>query len=73
VEVPESSSVTLEVFTVAFRKVASLTVQAYGPKTLLWDLKDISGVQVANGVYYAQISVRGSQSATKILKVMVLR
>jgi rhamnogalacturonan endolyase len=73
IQVPGESSVTLDVFTLAFRKIYSQTTQADGPLTLQWDLRDVSGVQVANGVYYVRIHVSGSQSATKILKVLILR
>jgi hypothetical protein len=37
------------------------------------DLKDVSGVTVANGVYYVRIHVTGAQSTTEILKVLILR
>lgn len=73
IQVPGESTVTLDVFTLAFRRIYSDTTQADGPLTLQWDLKDISGVQVANGLYYIRIHVAGSQSTTKILKVLVLR
>src|SRR5665213_1257655 len=73
IQVPSESTVTLDVFTLAFRKIYSETTQADGPLTLQWDLKDVSGVQVANGVYYVRIHVSGSQSATKIIKVLILR
>ncbi len=73
IQVPGESTVTLDVFTLAFRKIYSETTQADGPLTLQWDLRDVSGVQVANGVYFVRIHVSGSQSATKILKVLILR
>jgi hypothetical protein len=65
--------VTLDVFTLAFRKIYSETTQADGPLTLQWDLRDVSGVQVANGLYYVRIHVAGTQETTKILKVLILR
>ena len=73
IQVSGESTVTLDVFTLTFRKIYSETIQADGPLTLQWDLKDVSGVQVANGVYFVRIHVSGSQSATKILKVIILR
>jgi hypothetical protein len=73
VEVPGPSTVTLDVFTLSFRKIFSETEQINGSQTLQWDLKDVSGVAVANGVYYVRIHVKGSQSSTEILKVMILR
>jgi hypothetical protein len=63
----------MDVFTLAFRKIASQTTQVYGSQTLQWDLKDIAGVQVANGLYYVRIHVAGVQSVTKILKILILR
>jgi len=73
IQVPGESTVTLDVFTLAFRKIYSQTTQGDGPLTFEWDLRDITGVQVANGVYYVRIHVAGSQSDTKILKVLILR
>ena len=73
VSVPGESTVTMDVFTLAFRKIISQTTHIYGDQTFQWDLKDVSGVQVADGLYYVRIHVSGPQSATKILKVMILR
>jgi hypothetical protein len=61
------------VFTLAFRKISSQTTQISGTETLQWDLKDLSGIQVANGLYYVRIQITGIQSTTKILKVLILR
>jgi len=72
-QVPSESTVTMDVFTLAFRKISSQTVQVYGDSTLQWDLKDISGIQVANGLYYVRFHVSGVQTTTKILKVLILR
>jgi hypothetical protein len=73
IQVPGESTVTMDVFTLAFRKISSQTTQAYGAETLQWDLKDISGVQVANGLYYVRIQVTGTESTMRILKVLILR
>jgi hypothetical protein len=73
IQVPGESTVTLDVFTLAFRKIYSQTTHADGPLTLQWDLRDISGVQVANGVYFVRIHITGSQSTTKIIKILILR
>lgn len=67
------ATVTLDVFTPAFRKIYSETALIDGSANIEWNLKDAAGVQVANGVYYVRIHVVGSQSATKILKVLILR
>jgi hypothetical protein len=73
VQVPGESTVTLDVFTLAFRKVYAEIIHAYGPVSLQWDLRDVSGALVSNGVYYVRVHVVGSQSGTKILKVLILR
>jgi O-glycosyl hydrolase len=73
IQVPGESTVTLDVFTLAFRKVYGETTQAYGPVTLQWNLRDISGTQVSNGLYYVRIHVSGGESTSKIFKVLVLR
>jgi polygalacturonase len=73
IQVPGESTVTLDVFTLAFRKIYSETTQTDGPLTLQWDLRDVSGVQVANGVYYVRVNITGNPSITKILKVLILR
>jgi len=73
VQVPDPSTVTLDVFTLGFRKIYGETVLVSGSQNLQWDLKDLLGVQVANGVYYVRIHVSGNPSLTKILKVLILR
>jgi len=73
VEVPGPSSVTMDVFTLAFRKITSQTTQVASSSTLQWDLKDVTGIQVANGLYYVRIRITGAQSTMKILKVLILR
>jgi hypothetical protein len=73
VQVPGESTVILDVFTLGFRKVYSETTHAFGPVTLEWNLRDVSGALVSNGLYYVRIQVSGSQSTTKIPKVLVLR
>jgi hypothetical protein len=73
VSVPGQSTVTIDVFTLAFRKIAGQTQAIDGDQTFQWDLKDISGIPTANGLYYVRVHVSGPQSATKILKVLILR
>lgn len=73
VSVPGVSTVTMDVFTVTFRKITSQTWQIDGDQTLQWDLKDISETLAANGLYYIRIRVTGVQSSAKILKVLILR
>jgi len=73
VSVPSQTTVTLEVFTTALRKIRSLTTHAYGLQTLQWDLKDRAGIPAANGLYYVRVQVAGAQSSTKIMKILILR
>jgi hypothetical protein len=73
VSVPVESTVTMDVFTLAFRSIASQTREIQGTQTFHWDLKDHGGFQVANGLYYVRINVSGNPSAAQILKVLVLR
>jgi hypothetical protein len=73
VSVPGPSIVTMDVFTLAFRKIASQTREMDGDQTFQWNLKDVSGAPAANGLYYVRVRVTGTQSATKILKVLILR
>ena len=73
IQVPGESTVTIDIFTLAFRKISSQTVQVSNFETFQWDLRDASGVSVANGPYYVRVHVTGDQTATKILKVLVLR
>jgi len=64
-----------EVFTTAFRKIASKTPQLYLPGDhLWWDLQDRNHQAVASGLYYWRIEViSSSQASVKILKVLVRR
>jgi hypothetical protein len=73
VSVPVETSVTMDVFTLAFRKIADQTKEIYGSQTFQWDLKDASGTPAANGLYYVRIHAAGNPSETKIFKVLVLR
>jgi len=56
------------VFTTAFRKIYE---SAAGSTT--WDLTDKNGTSVSNGIYYVRFEVEGSQSYSKVWKVLVLR
>ena len=73
VQTPDQSTVTLEVFTLAFRKIYGQSSQIDGLLNLYWDLKDMKENQAADGLYYVRVHVTGSQSSTKIFKVLVLR
>jgi len=73
VETPDQSTVTLEVFTLAFRKIYSQSALVDGFYSFQWDLKDTKESQAADGLYYVRIHASGSKSSTKIFKVLVLR
>jgi hypothetical protein len=73
ISVPSQSVVTMDVFTLSFRKIASQTASIVGFQTFQWNLLDVSGTQVSNGLYYVRIHIVGAQSITKIMKVLVLR
>jgi len=73
VSAPGESTVTIDVFTLSFRKITSQSREIDGDQTFQWDLKDISGTWAANGLYYVRVHVEGRQSATKTLKVLILR
>ena len=73
VVVPSPSTVTMDVFTLSFRKITSQTTQVNGAQTLQWNLMDISGTPVGNGLYYVRIHISGNQSATKVMKILILR
>jgi hypothetical protein len=80
VTTPWSATIEMDVFTMAFRKIAEHTSLAnvaspgFGTVTTLeWDLKDSTGALAADGLYYLRIQVRGTQESTKILKVLILK
>jgi hypothetical protein len=73
VEVAFPATVVADVFTLNFRKISSQSLRVSDFQTIQWDLKDIMGVQVANGLYYIRVQVIGIQSSSKTLKVLVLR
>ena len=77
---PGSATIVMDVFTMAFRKIAEQTTLAtaaspgFGTVTTLeWDLKDKMGMPIANGLYYVRIHITGAQESTKTLKVLVIR
>ncbi len=73
VHTPDQATVTLDVFTLTFRKIYGQNFPIDGSLNLYWDLKDMTGAQAADGLYYVRIQVSGAKSSTKILKVLVLR
>ena len=73
-QVPTGSTVTLDVFTTAFRMVAWSSQTLSGNSVLSWDLRDQWGMGVASGLYYLRVRVVSEGiPTTQILKVIVLR
>jgi GH18 family chitinase len=77
---PSTASIEMEVFTTAFRKVltrhytANASTGQLGTVTALqWDLRDMIGKNVSNGLYYVRVNITGIQSSSKIVKVLILR
>ncbi len=74
VQGPPGTVFTCDVFTTAFRKIAGSTQMVSGYDTLHWDLKDMDGAPVADGLYYLRVkAVAGGSTTVKILKVLVFR
>src|SRR5665213_747124 len=74
VTVPSPSTVSWDVFTLAFRKIYGSGSQGIAYKaTYSWDLKDKDNKPVANGVYYIRVTVVNMDvGLSKVLKVLVL-
>ncbi len=74
VQGPTGTTFTCDVYTTAFRKVDGFSQKVSGNGTLSWDLKDMDGIPVADGLYYLRVkAVAGGTTSVKILKVLVLR
>jgi polygalacturonase len=65
----DRSSVTVELFTVSFRKVWKESLGELGPGTvtITIPLSDKSGVPVSNGVYYLDVRIDGKHFIEKLL------
>ncbi len=73
VQAPGNAVLSFDVFTTAFRKIGCASFPISGKTTLSWNLRDHEDLPVANGLYYLRVRVKGSQSFSQILKVLVLR
>jgi hypothetical protein len=73
IQSPNQCVVTMDVFTLSFRKILSQTIQVDGSQTIQWDLNDSAGKPAANGIYYVRLQATGTQANTKVIKVMILR
>jgi hypothetical protein len=72
VAVNGQAEVEVDIFTSNFRKILTKRFPVSGYLSFQWDQRDEWGDQAANGLYYIRIHVDGSNSATKIFKVLVL-
>ena len=71
VQAPAGTTADWDVFTIAFRKVASGNL---GPNSIEWDLKDKDGREVSSGLYYLRVEVTSpNETVKRIFKVIVLR
>jgi hypothetical protein len=61
------------VYTTANRKVMDRTVDVSMLQTLAWDLTDLKGRRVANGVYYLRVEQVGGEVILKSAPLMVIR
>ena len=68
----ESTKVSMELQTVAFRKIVEVIFhsEGHGTVNLTLPLKDGTGADLANGLYYLVVR---AQNNTLVLKLMVLR
>ncbi len=73
VQTPGNAVLSFDIFTTAFRKIGGGSSPISGKVTLSWNLRDQEDLPVANGLYYLRVRVKGSQSFSQILKVLVLR
>ncbi len=73
IDISSPSMVTLTVFTLYGREIYQESLERASDGTISWNLADLQGTTVANGVYYLKIQVNGNQPLVKVLKVLVLR
>jgi hypothetical protein len=77
VAMPGSGTIEMDVFTTAMRKIAEHATVVNGAggtvTSVQWDLRDKTGMPIANGLYYLRLQVSGAQASTKIFKVIVVR
>jgi hypothetical protein len=73
IDISSPSIVTLTVFTLFGREVYQESLELALDGTISWNLADLQGTTVANGLYYLKIQVNGNQPLVRVLKVLVLR
>lgn len=68
------STVKWDVFTAAFRKIKSRTAPGSTFNHLVWDLTDLQGAFVSDGIYYLRVEADGVNGKTVVVrKILVLR
>jgi len=67
--IPKRSNVTLRVFNMMGQEVVTLINEkkSYGNYSISWNGLDTKGVNVASGVYFAELRTRNARSITKML------
>jgi hypothetical protein len=70
VQTTQSTQVEWSVFTLSLRKVYQNSHSVDGQATIAWNLKDNSGVPVADGLYYLRVK---AGSTVKVMKVLILQ
>jgi hypothetical protein len=72
IHLPDPGTVLCDVLTTAFRRIKSESWSLpAGKSTLQWDLRDGTGSQAANGLYYLRVRAPGAKPV--ILKVSINR
>jgi hypothetical protein len=73
------SKITVKIYTLSGRLIWSRTVPARvfgssGGHVLYWNERDLTGARLANGLYFAEASVKSrGQTSSVITKVLILR
>ena len=67
--IPKRSNITLRVFNMMGQEVITLINEkrSYGNYSISWDGLDEKGVNVASGVYFAELRTRNERRITKML------
>jgi len=72
IQAPGTATVSWSVFTTAFRMIDNGATVINGSGSVQWDLRDKSGSEVAPGLYYLRIEVKGSfGTIRRIAKILV--
>jgi hypothetical protein len=65
----KSSFVTLQIYDVLGRKVRTLVSEKLSPgyKSVIWDVKNDQGAQIASGIYFCELKVGENTSSKKMI------